>query len=106
LVNLLENAIKYVPAGGAIGLMVEGTASSASLIVSDNGPGIPEEARHPVLQPFRRLERAEAPQGSGLGLSLVAAVVRMHRGKLALLDNGPGLVVRCDFPPSIPPVSA
>jgi signal transduction histidine kinase len=107
LVNLLENAIKYVPAGGAIGLMVEGTASSASLIVSDNGPGIPEEARNPVLQPlpFRRLERAESAQGSGLGLSLVAAVVRMHRGKLALLDNGPGLVVRCDFPLT-PPASA
>ncbi|HEX4025282.1 MAG TPA: HAMP domain-containing sensor histidine kinase, partial [Steroidobacteraceae bacterium] len=94
LANLLENAIKYVPAGGTIGIVVESTAHSASLIVSDNGPGIPEEARHPVLQPFQRLERPGPQQGgSGLGLSLVAAVVRMHRGKLALLDNRPGRVV-------------
>jgi signal transduction histidine kinase len=98
LANLLENAIKYVPAGGTIALAVEGDASSARLIVSDNGPGIPEEARHPVLQPFQRLARADGTPSSGLGLSLVAAVVRMHRGRLALLDNGPGLVVQCDFP--------
>jgi signal transduction histidine kinase len=105
LANLLENAIKYVPAGGTIGLAVEGDASSARLIVSDNGPGIPEEARHPVLQPFQRLARADGTPGSGLGLSLVAAVVRMHRGRLALLDNGPGLVVQCDFPASPPAVA-
>ena len=100
LANLLENAIKYVPAGGRIGLTVQGDASSASLIVSDDGPGIPEEAREPVLLPFQRwgFENGGAAQGSGLGLSLVAAVVRMHRGRLALSDNQPGLIVRCDFP--------
>ncbi len=100
LANLLENAIKYVPAGGRIGLTVESNASSASLVVSDNGPGIPRHAREPVLQPFQRWEgtAGKDPSGSGLGLSLVAAVVRMHRGRLALSDNEPGLVVRCEFP--------
>lgn len=97
--NLLENAIKYVPAGGHITLGIEADASRTCLSVSDNGPGIPEHARDPVLQPFRRWEREEVgPPGSGLGLSLVAAVVRMHRGQLTLSDNGPGLVVRCEFP--------
>ncbi len=100
LANLLENAIKYVPAGGRIHLGIEADASRASLTVSDDGPGIPEAAREPVLQPFQRWERGEQlePPGSGLGLSLVAAVMRMHRGRVTLSDNGPGLIVRCDFP--------
>ncbi|HTW75578.1 MAG TPA: HAMP domain-containing sensor histidine kinase [Steroidobacteraceae bacterium] len=100
LANLLENAIKYVPAGGHIGLTVEGDTRLASLTVSDNGPGIPQHAREPVLQPFQRWEDSASREssGSGLGLSLVAAVVRMHRGRLALSDNDPGLVVRCEFP--------
>jgi signal transduction histidine kinase len=99
LANLLENAIKYVPAGGAIELGVQAEADSAHLVVRDNGPGIPEKAREPALQPFQRVETQTAGvQGSGLGLSLVAAVVRMHRGRLTLADNGPGLVVRCEFP--------
>jgi signal transduction histidine kinase len=104
LANLLENAIRYVPAGGHIGLTVEATPSLASLIVSDNGPGIamanriaaPRGAHWPPRQ--RWTGSTAEPPGSGLGLSLVAAVVRMHRGRLALWDNAPGLIVRCDFP--------
>ncbi|HEX4050776.1 MAG TPA: HAMP domain-containing sensor histidine kinase [Steroidobacteraceae bacterium] len=103
--NLLENAIKYVPSGGHIGLTVEATPTLASLIVSDNGPGIamtsiaaaPRGANAPAWQ--RWTSGAADPPGSGLGLSLVAAVVRMHRGRLAIWDNEPGLIVRCDFPP-------
>lgn len=97
--NLLENAIKYVPAGGQIGLTVEATPTRASLIVSDNGPGIAAAARAAPPQPSPQDWASTAgPPGSGLGLSLVAAVVRMHRGRMALWDNGPGLIVRCDFP--------
>jgi signal transduction histidine kinase len=51
-----------------------------------------------VLQPFIRLERDRASTGSGLGLSLVAAVMRLHRATMELLDNQPGLVVRCRIP--------
>lgn len=103
--NLLENAIKYVPAGGRITLGIETDANRTLLTVSDNGPGIPEDARDPVLQPFQRWQRGEqaAPPSSGLGLSLVAAVVRMHRGRLTLSDNAPGLLVRCEFPSSSSP---
>ena len=109
--NLLENAIRYVPAGGHIGLTVEATPTLASLIVSDNGPGIAAAPRGPLpglpaappAPPAQQRWASSAgsaadPPGSGLGLSLVAAVVRMHRGRLALWDNEPGLIVRCDFP--------
>ena len=96
--NLLENVIKYVPAGGRVELAVHSAAGRVILSVGDNGPGIPEAARGSMLLPFRRLERDAAVSGSGLGLSLVAAVVRLHGGTLELCENAPGLLVRCGFP--------
>jgi hypothetical protein len=66
--------------------------------VADNGPGVPEEHRERVLQRFVRLERSRSAPGSGLGLSLVAAVVRMHRGEITLSDNAPGLSVVIRLP--------
>lgn len=96
--NLLENVIKYVPAGGEVELAVRAGAGRVTLSVGDNGPGIPEASRTSMLLPFRRLERDAAVSGSGLGLSLVAAVVRLHGGTLELCENAPGLLVRCGFP--------
>ncbi len=96
--NLLENVIKYVPAGGRVEFAVRADAGWVSLSVGDTGPGIPEAARGSMLLPFRRLERDAAVSGSGLGLSLVAAVVRLHGGTLELCENAPGLLVRCGFP--------
>jgi len=96
--NLLENAIKYVPGGGHVEIQVRGAERHAQLIVGDDGPGIPDAARETMLLPFRRLERDAARPGSGLGLSLVAAVVRLHHGRLELSDNHPGLRVSCTFP--------
>jgi signal transduction histidine kinase len=98
LVNLLENAIKYVPAGGRIEVVLEVDEESVVLTVSDNGPGIPAEDRHRILEPFVRLERDREKVGSGLGLSLVAAVMRLHQGTIELVDNEPGLRVRCRLP--------
>jgi signal transduction histidine kinase len=97
-VNLLENALKYVPAGGHIEVAVSQPGGVAVLEVADNGPGIPEADRQRVLQPFMRLERDRQQSGSGLGLSLIAAVMRLHRATIELLDNKPGLRVRCVFP--------
>jgi len=97
LVNLLENALKYVPAGGHIDVAVSQTEGNAVLEVADNGPGIPEADRQRVLQPFMRLERDRQQAGSGLGLSLIAAVMRLHRATIELLDNQPGLKVRWVF---------
>ncbi|MFO7304143.1 MAG: HAMP domain-containing sensor histidine kinase [Gammaproteobacteria bacterium] len=97
IVNLLENALKYVPAGGRVSVAVRQSAHEAALVVSDNGPGIPEDQRERILQPFARLERDRAQMGSGLGLSLVASVTRLHNGSITLEDNRPGLRVVCRF---------
>jgi signal transduction histidine kinase len=98
VVNLLENAIKYVQEGGKIEASVRVTGDSVTLTVADNGPGIPASDRQRILQPFVRLERDREQVGSGLGLSLVAAVMRLHRATIELLDNAPGLIVRCVLP--------
>lgn len=100
LVNLLENALKYVPAGGHVNVAVEAHGQTAVLEVGDDGPGVPAEDRQRILQPFMRLERDRQQSGSGLGLSLVAAVIRLHRATIELLDNQPGLLVRCLLPMS------
>lgn len=97
IVNLLENALKYVPSGGAVKATVTREQDDVVLTVSDNGPGIPPEDRERVLHPFVRLERDRDRHGSGLGLSLVAAVMRLHGASMELLDNGPGLRVKCVF---------
>ena len=95
LVNLLDNAIKFSPAGGrvTVSLAREGArgGGAAVLSVSDQGPGIPEAARARVRDRFVRLESSRSTPGSGLGLSLVAAVARLHDGELRLEDNRPGL---------------
>jgi len=98
LVNLVENALKYVPPQGHVVIDVNATSDGIVLSVADDGPGIPAADRERVLQPFMRLERDRTSTGSGLGLSLVAAVMRLHRATLELLDNQPGLIVRCRLP--------
>jgi signal transduction histidine kinase len=100
LANLLENALKFVPAGGAVEVSVSGADDGAAVLsVVDNGPGIPEAQRATAAEPFRRLERDADRAGSGLGLSLVAAVMRLHHGRLVLAERAPGLEVRCEFAP-------
>lgn len=95
--NLLENAIKY--AGQESRIMVELIATEATLTlrVSDNGRGIPDADLEHVLKRFVRLERARSSQGNGLGLSLVAAVARLHNARLVLYNNAPGLAVEINF---------
>jgi signal transduction histidine kinase len=98
LVNLLENALKYAPDRSCIVVEVARTTVGVRLSVRDNGPGIPDAQRAEALLPFRRLDPQSALPGSGLGLSLVDAVVRLHHGSLQLADNDPGLAVHCDLP--------
>lgn len=98
IANLLENAMKYVPEGGRVSLAVAVDARRLTLVVSDNGPGIAEGDRERAQEPFVTLQQDAADKaGSGLGLSLVKAIVRLHRGELLLADNHPGLVVECRF---------
>lgn len=97
LTNLLENSIKYVPAGGTVELAVKKERGEINVSITDNGPGIPQRSHAEMLLPFRRLDRDAALPGSGLGLSLVAAVVRLHHGRLELRELSPGLCVSCSF---------
>jgi len=119
--NLLENASKYTPQGGTVWLHAEphmwerrGVSNPAvngdrrrqsvkvpnvvKVSVADTGPGIASEDRNRVLERFVRLEASRHSPGTGLGLSLVAAVARLHDAKLELEDNGPGLKATLLFP--------
>ena len=95
--NLLENAIKYTPSGGRIELLVRQVGNEAIVTVNDTGSGIPAEFREKALQRFQRLDSSRTESGSGLGLSLVSAVAKLHNAKLVLDDNAPGLSVKLIF---------
>ena len=97
LVNLVDNAVKYTPRGGRVTLQAGVDDGSAFLRVADSGPGVPVENREKVLQRFYRLERSRSTPGSGLGLSLVAAVAQAHQAVLLLEDSSPGLRVTMRF---------
>jgi signal transduction histidine kinase len=102
LVNLVENALKYFEKdGGRDGRIVIGVRRSDGRVlieVADNGPGVPAEERERVLQRWVRLEQSRTEPGSGLGLSLVAAVARLHKGTFRLEDNEPGVRAVMDLP--------
>ena len=98
ITNLLENALKYVPAGGRIDVAVKRVADRAQLIISDNGPGMPAEDRLRAGQPFARVGQRSGLEGSGLGLSLVSAIARLHRARLTLESNEPGLRAEVSLP--------
>ncbi len=97
LTNLLDNAVKYTPSNGRVSLAIRELEGRVEVSVSDTGPGIPADERGNVLQRFYRLERSRTTPGSGLGLSLVAAVAKMHRADLLLEDCSPGLKVSLRF---------
>ncbi len=97
LANLVDNALKYTPAGGRVDVQVLRDESGLCLVVADDGPGIPEAKRARAVERCVRLAGSEHVPGSGLGLSLVAAVARMHHATLALEDNAPGLRVVLHF---------
>jgi len=104
IANLIDNAIKYGTVGGESGIrprVTVGTRTNgafAEIVVTDRGPGVPPQDRERVLGRFVRLEASRSEPGSGLGLSLVAAVARLHGGSLRLEDNQPGLRVILALP--------
>jgi signal transduction histidine kinase len=96
--NLLDNAIKYTPAGGRIHVRVEQQQESIVLAIADTGPGIAATEREHVLERFVRLESARHTPGAGLGLSLVRAVAHLHQAQLEMMDAAPGLILHMRFP--------
>jgi len=91
--NLIDNAVKYTPAGGVIAIVLRQENGVIECIVADTGPGIPEAYYDKVKERFFRMEASRTSPGTGLGLSLADAVARLHRGTLVFEDNHPGLKV-------------
>ncbi|MEZ5479070.1 MAG: HAMP domain-containing sensor histidine kinase [Thiolinea sp.] len=102
LTNLLDNAVKYTPAGGHIELTATQDAQQRVITISDSGPGIPADKRKQVFERFVRLDNARSSPGNGLGLSLVKAVADLHEAQIELQDNQPGLRVVLRFPERTP----
>jgi len=97
ITNLLDNAVKYTPQGGHIGLSVQLVNGVAELMVADSGPGIPVDEYEKVTQRFYRMQQSRSTTGSGLGLTLVHAVAKLHHVEFILQDNQPGLKATLRF---------
>ena len=110
LANLVDNAIKYTDVG-SVSLCLMMRNNRPMFVVTDTGSGVPDEYKGKVLERLFRLEQSRTSPGSGLGLSLVAAVAKSHGLDLTLTDNHPGLRVELAFlvaEPArlVPPVKA
>jgi len=87
LVNLLDNAVKYSPAGSPIDISVETKLHGLSITVADNGPGIPAALQQKIFEKFFRINPERAQSGVGLGLSICRAIVEAHDGKLQVTNR-------------------
>ncbi len=96
--NLVDNAVKYGKDAGEVTVTVNERDRLAVVAIADDGPGIPPQEHQNVFRRFYRLESSRCTPGNGLGLSLVAAVVRLHGASIALLDNAPGLKIEIRLP--------
>ncbi|HYO64021.1 MAG TPA: heavy metal sensor histidine kinase [Pyrinomonadaceae bacterium] len=105
VMNLVDNAVKFTPAGGTVGLSLARRGGEYLLSVSDTGPGIPAEAREHVFERFYRADKARSRArdgGAGLGLAIARWIARAHDGDLELADShgtGATFIVRLPLPP-------
>ena len=97
IANLVDNAIKHGRPGGKVIVTSEYVDGSPVISIADDGPGIPADQHEHVFKRFYRLEQSRYASGNGLGLSLVAAVTRLHGARIEMLDNSPGLRFRLWF---------
>lgn len=104
LTNLLDNCLRHSMQGSQIFVQLLNKDNRVELIVSDDGPGIPEGRRAEMLRRFARMEASRTTSGNGLGLSLVKAIADAHGARLSLSDNQPGLKVTIDFKSSRAPI--
>jgi len=98
LCNLIDNAIKYSPAGSEVTISARDTDVALEITVADQGPGVPAGERDKVMDRFYRSASVAGVPGSGLGLSLVRAIAQHHGGQLILADNAPGLTATLRLP--------
>ncbi len=97
--NVVDNALKHGRPAGEIVVVSEYADGTAVISVADNGPGIPADHHEQVFKRFYRLEQSRYTPGNGLGLSLVAAIARLHGARIEMVDNAPGLVFKLRFSP-------
>lgn len=97
IANLVDNAIKHGRHGGQVVVANENIDGRPVISIADDGPGIPTEECEHVFKRFYRLEHSRYAPGNGLGLSLVAAVARLHGARIEMLDNAPGLRLKLWF---------
>lgn len=96
--NLLDNALKYARGTDHIRVTAQCVDGRVVIAIADHGPGIKAEDHARVTERFVRLEQSRSAPGSGLGLALVAAIARLHRGELIFSDNQPGLIASLVLP--------
>lgn len=98
LANLVENALIHTPPGSTVEVRAEHLGGVARLAVEDDGPGVADDDQGRIFERFFRVERSRTTPGSGLGLSLAAAVAAAHGATIRAEDAGPGLRIHVDFP--------
>nr|WP_259295151.1 HAMP domain-containing sensor histidine kinase [Paraburkholderia sp. DHOC27] len=91
--NLLDNAIKFAPQGGEVSVELTASRGGPQLVITDNGPGIPVAERHAVLNRFYRVEQTRHVPGTGLGLGIVSAIVRLHDFELRIGGEERGAII-------------
>lgn len=96
--NILENAIKYTPEHGLISISLSASNDWITVIIADNGPGIPESEKEGIFVRFYRLDESRNSPGSGLGLSMAKAITALHQGTITPEDNQPGMRMVVHFP--------
>jgi two-component system sensor histidine kinase CpxA len=102
--NVVRNAIRYAPEGTAVEIGLERDGDTATVIVRDHGPGVPEEALGTIFEPFFRVEghRSRTSGGAGLGLAIARRAVDLHRGRISARNAKPGLSVTIELPMADP----
>jgi signal transduction histidine kinase len=98
VMNLIDNALKYAGRGATVRVRATEETDTVSIVVEDDGPGIPVAERSRVIDRFYRLDRSRSLPGNGLGLSIVSAIASLHRGQLYLSNAAPGLIARIVLP--------
>ena len=98
IVNLIDNALKYAGSGATVRVQARQERDTVSIVVQDDGPGIPAAERSRVVERFYRLDQSRSLPGNGLGLSIVTAIASLHWGRLDLQDAAPGLIARIVLP--------
>jgi signal transduction histidine kinase len=100
--NLIDNAVKYTPAGGRVDVRIDRTATAAALSVRDTGAGIPPAELPRIWDRLFRGDASRSERGLGLGLSLVKAIVEAHGGTVtAASEPGRGTAFTVTLPPAV-----